>query len=197
MKNEWFKNQEYPLNVVNYVIGKQPLMTKLSDDLKNWYDAAVKTLSEKEQQALELCFKDYLPFAGVAKALGFGSDVPGKRRLQLLIGKAISKLRDNYKMHDFRNTKAPEPNWIPVMEKLPEEPGEYLVTAKLNDNVTRVLIQEYGFDVVDLWKGSKLIFENGGAFGDRWSDGLDSLCEVLAWMPLPEVYVGGESDERS
>ena len=32
------------------------------------------------------------------------------------------------------------------------------------------------------------VFENGGAFGEMWSDGLDNLEEVIAWQELPEVY---------
>ncbi len=49
-----------------------------------------------------------------------------------------------------------------------------------------------------LWKGDKCIFQNGAAFGELWPDhdennnvtdhSLDNIEEVIAWMPLPNIY---------
>lgn len=64
-----------------------------------------------------------------------------------------------------------EPQWIPCSERLPEEGGEYLVTAE--DYTTEVIVLSYDADASD------------------WSDYFDNMYdEVIAWMPLPEPYKG-------
>lgn len=72
----------------------------------------------------------------------------------------------------------PEQRWIPWSSgKLPEESGTYTVTAY--DGVTnRVTYAKYQ-------KRLK-----------RWElTGARAYWRVLAWMPLPEPYKGGEQDE--
>ena len=59
-----------------------------------------------------------------------------------------------------------EPHWIPVTERLPENSGTYLVTAKGFPVTTKFFSAEY-----DGW-------------GSEWRKA------ITAWMPLPEPYKG-------
>ena len=58
----------------------------------------------------------------------------------------------------------PEPPWIPITERLPEEPGVYTVT---NDN----------YEVV------RYTFSGSDTSREYWE-----RC-VKAWLPLPKAYV--------
>lgn len=62
--------------------------------------------------------------------------------------------------------------WIPCSERLPKEPGKYLVTVK---NLTGFWILENNVFVCD-YAYDTFIFQG-------WEDN-----EVIAWMPLPEPY---------
>ena len=75
-------------------------------------------------------------------------------------------------------TIQPEPHWIPVTERLPEESGQYLITVK--------------YEHVD---GYEDIYAEHG----DWSDGkwdmfgfghCGKVEDIVAWMPLPEPYKG-------
>lgn len=77
-----------------------------------------------------------------------------------------------------------EQRWIPVSERLPDEPKEnpifegkkielYLVTVKGTDYPFRA-------------------FWNGKFFTDGWSK-----ADVTAWMPLPEPYCEGEPKQTN
>ena len=67
----------------------------------------------------------------------------------------------------------PEPQWIPVSERLPEDGTWNIFTDGKNISVER-----YKADAIDHF------FPNG-----RWFQ----LKDVIAWMPLPEAYKeGGE-----
>ena len=58
----------------------------------------------------------------------------------------------------------PEQRWIPCGERLPEERGFYLTTTK-----------------------------DKAVYCDYWNeDNFDRTEMVIAWMPLPEPYRGGE-----
>ena len=60
----------------------------------------------------------------------------------------------------------PETQWIPVSERLPEERGFYLTTTK-----------------------------DKAVYCDYWNeDNFDRTEMVIAWMPLPEPYRGGEKE---
>lgn len=64
--------------------------------------------------------------------------------------------------------------WIPVSERLPEKGGWYLVTWEDQfKTVRRVAISEFiePKGLTDIWH-----FEGF------------ALCEIIAWMPLPEPY---------
>ena len=58
----------------------------------------------------------------------------------------------------------PEQRWIPCSERLPEERGFYLTTTK-----------------------------DKAVYCDHWNeDNFDRTEMVIAWMPLPEAYQGGD-----
>ena len=60
----------------------------------------------------------------------------------------------------------PEPHWVPCSERLPEERGFYLTTTK-----------------------------DKAVYCDHWNeDNFDRTEMVIAWMPLPEPYKGGDSE---
>lgn len=61
--------------------------------------------------------------------------------------------------------------WIPCSERLPKDEGEYLVTFKLSF-----------MNFIEVCTFNKAGWDKGG------------YDEVIAWMPLPEVYQGGERE---
>ena len=63
----------------------------------------------------------------------------------------------------------PEPQWIPVSERLPDDLGDYLVSIK-----------RIGWNMEEY-------VENDIAYWDDL-EGFHKADEVLAWMPLPEPY---------
>ena len=96
-----------------------------------------------------------------------------------------------------RANDRPKGEWIPVSERLPEKSGDYLVRPSdgvLDDysDFSEVMIMPYEADCE--------------AFG-WWSDRYDPVSlgyldsdfvefEVIAWQPLPEPYIGGESNDK-
>lgn len=77
-----------------------------------------------------------------------------------------------------------QPGWIPVTERLPEEPYGCLVTVWDTNPVTmdefeNVLPYFVGWD------------------GEQWNNEDGERCpfEVIAWMPLPTTYREGGQDE--
>lgn len=71
------------------------------------------------------------------------------------------------------------PRWIPVTERLPEEEGQYLVSCNsdFEIEVARFYIDDED-DEDDRW------------WDCYWNDPED----VVAWMPLPTPYKGGEKE---
>lgn len=63
--------------------------------------------------------------------------------------------------------------WIPVSERLPSESGWYLITVQ---GCEKVADMEWYYGEWDAWNG------------------VSSEQQVLAWMPLPEPYKGGDSE---
>ena len=59
------------------------------------------------------------------------------------------------------------PHWIPCSERLPEKADYYLVQAMMNGNI-----------FVARWEGC------------YWN----VKTPIIAWMPLPEAYEGGDSE---
>ena len=75
-------------------------------------------------------------------------------------------------------TVTPEPHWIPVTERLPEESNIYIVT------VDKDYISPNCDSVDTLWweaKSQEWQYENRNAF-------VKFPAPVLAWMPLPEGW---------
>lgn len=70
-----------------------------------------------------------------------------------------------------------EPRWIPVTERLPEKIGNYLVTCLDGGRQT-----DLGYWHID---------ECGEGF---WSCNWCDANSVMAWMPLPTPYKGGEEE---
>lgn len=69
------------------------------------------------------------------------------------------------------------PRWIPVTERLPEQEGQYLVCCNNKHHQFEVARFYINYD------------------GDRWfcCDWNDPE-KIIAWMPLPEPYKGGERE---
>lgn len=76
------------------------------------------------------------------------------------------------------------PKWIPVSERLPDKPGQYLVTSELN-----------------YYHGGCLEKNENGtshSIAIAYYDGTDKIggknywnhAYVTAWMPLPKIYGG-------
>lgn len=64
--------------------------------------------------------------------------------------------------------------WIPVSEKLPKDPRPVLVTILWHEPY-----DNYEVSIEEYWDN-----------GDGWGDWLGA--EIVAWMPLPKPYKGGE-----
>ena len=71
---------------------------------------------------------------------------------------------------DSQPTINPEPNWIPVTERLPEEGGDVLYCD----------IDEY--------------IHMGHRYANTWWSDCEKVKNVTAWMPLPEPYKGGDDN---
>ena len=78
----------------------------------------------------------------------------------------------------------PEPQWIPVSERLPEANGRYLVTRGLNAcgaMWNRVYIINYS-DLMGL-KSERIWWD-----GNVGKSDFERIDDVIAWQPLPEPY---------
>ena len=80
----------------------------------------------------------------------------------------------------------PETHWIPCSERLPEHDNEVLLT-----------VWDAEDDYVEVYKG----FYQGHEWWTQWCHGCSKIKDepcgeniVIAWMPLPEPYRGGDSE---
>lgn len=84
-------------------------------------------------------------------------------------GAWAKEITDSFCMDiDEQPTVEAEPRWTPCSERLPETYGAYLVQDVC------------GNIFVDYWRGYWL-----------------AKTTMVAWMPLPEPYRGGDEDERN
>lgn len=92
----------------------------------------------------------------------------------------------------YGNGELPNGGWIPVNERLPEEPGEYLITwtgilGEHSTKRTKPLMSIAEYEIYD---------------PENYADWITTMYEfeyyhdikVLAWMPLPEPYRAGSED---
>ena len=102
-------------------------------------------------------------------------------------------------------TIEPEPHWIPCSERLPETHTEYVTenpwmqvsitedTFQLSDPVLGYGKRKYHSNGDPMM--SVVWYEDDGYGRTAWTTAPD--CEdidVLAWMPLPEPYKGGDTE---
>lgn len=73
----------------------------------------------------------------------------------------------------------PHGEWIPRSERLPSESGDYLCTIPLDADETYM-------EVLTFHKGR--FYEDDAEWGATFHD------DVLAWMPLPKPYKGGDGE---
>lgn len=106
-------------------------------------------------------------------------------------------------MRDVENapTISAEPHWIPCEERLPDIAATYIVSGKMKYSFEA----EYEFftDAADYvpydephnYKlGDKFYNYRFHTWND-WYEGQDEY-EILAWMPMPEPYVGEREDDE-
>lgn len=90
-------------------------------------------------------------------------------------------------------TIEPEQRWIPVTERLPEEDVEVLITYRYKEGEG-----DRSHSDIDITTYGQMYF-GGNKVGNHkhWREPFEyftSNYEVVAWMPLPEAYKGGEED---
>lgn len=76
----------------------------------------------------------------------------------------------NQIIHDALSAEA---EWIPCSERLPSESGWYLITVQ---GCEKVADMEWYYSEWDAWNG------------------VSSEQQVIAWMPLPKPYKGGDDE---
>ena len=83
--------------------------------------------------------------------------------------------------------------WIPCSERLPEKYGHYLVTM-----TEKARTEDLGF-LLDEIEVRKMRYNSDGWMLPRhmpsWIN-KEIVSEVIAWMPLPEPYKEGDSDDK-
>lgn len=82
----------------------------------------------------------------------------------------VRRIKEEYDITD---------EWIPCSERLPSESGDYLCTIPLDADETYT-------EVLMFHKGR--FYEDDDEWGATYHD------DVLAWMPLPEPYKGGDDE---
>ena len=98
-------------------------------------------------------------------------------------------------------TAQPEPKWIPVSERLPKSRTYCLFTVFEHDSELEATTIETVYGCFDDY-GERRYWSWEDEFGECCIEGEEQLDgdhdeiieKVLAWMPLPEPYKGGEQD---
>lgn len=97
----------------------------------------------------------------------------------------------NHNLWQMLREKAP--GWIPVEEKLPEQPGDYIVFLKSPENIRKQWL-EYGFDddgsyvATAFYNDSQRIWEmeNEAYNTDLGKVDMDDDYAITHWMPKPD-----------
>lgn len=87
-------------------------------------------------------------------------------------GDSVTNVIDRIKA--LPSADRPTGEWIPVSERLPSDSGNYLITVA---DFRLGHIGEHTVTTADFY-----------AKGEKWN----SVAGVVAWMPLPKPYKGGE-----
>lgn len=82
----------------------------------------------------------------------------------------------------------PEPQWIPCSERLPEDGKRVLATHLGGLNPDRQVIEHVYANGKFTMGWDMDMNMDSPTFGQRY------MGEVIAWMPLPEPYRGGEQE---
>jgi hypothetical protein len=91
----------------------------------------------------------------------------------------VEQMRDNISRAVSALPSAEAVGWIPCSERLPSESGDYLCTIPLDADETYT-------EVLTFHKGR--FYEDDDEWGATYHD------DVLAWMPLPTPYKGGDTE---
>ena len=96
-----------------------------------------------------------------------------------------------------------QPRWIPCSERLPEDLKPVNITWVNHEP------EPYYHDIKDKnfvatgihYRGrwywySTTCADYLGEYGSNNIDNVDDAVEIVAWMPLPEVYRGGDTDAK-
>ena len=78
-------------------------------------------------------------------------------------------------------------NWTFCKDELPSEHGRYLVVYPVLTDEIYIEILHYG--IVDSAQSEPFFYEFDSEFGDVEYD------DVIAWMPLPELWEGADDKE--
>ena len=104
-----------------------------------------------------------------------------------ICGVAMIRVEDVARIITEMPTIDPQPQWIPVSERLPE-----ICEKDVNGMVTFSkqvwACQKYGDGF--LWQAIDQYASFGGWLSEIPIDDPMERCEVVAWMPLPEPYKG-------
>ena len=92
--------------------------------------------------------------------------------------------------------------WIPCTERLPEKNGRYLVTRKFSslfNSLSRKFSSLFNsLDDVFIVNYSEFmgvcVLKRIWWISNPVKPFIEEINDVIAWMPLPELYKGGEQD---
>lgn len=83
--------------------------------------------------------------------------------------------------------------WIPVSERPPEDEQKCLISIDDMVDIARYSTNLYEVDEYDFYGKNGV---SGFYYYDDEEYGYLQVCNVEAWMPLPEPYKGGENHDK-